>query len=170
MYVIDDLDDAEDTSDPFYENLENSNGKVIIFIARGVGILVAFAALMFLGNYHMSLVLYLFFLQWISYFSTYTKYKLARPWYCHFLYFRTSVDTCVSSSNIGYVYFQVGGSDHHLLLLCGHPLLAQVREDSDEKLSQFTLQGLSLILFSWNHYYSTSISVHNFPIFISKTN
>jgi hypothetical protein len=63
MYVIDDLDDAEDTSDPFYENLENSNGKVIIFIARGVGILVAFAALMFLGNYHMSLVLYLFFLQ-----------------------------------------------------------------------------------------------------------
>lgn len=34
--LLDDMDD-EDTTDPFYENLENSNGKVIIFIARGVG-------------------------------------------------------------------------------------------------------------------------------------
>mmetsp|Transcript_20597 Transcript_20597/g.34657 ORF Transcript_20597/g.34657 Transcript_20597/m.34657 type:complete len:101 (-) Transcript_20597:761-1063(-) len=42
------LEDEDTTTDPFYENLENSNGRVIVFIARGVGILVAFAALMFL--------------------------------------------------------------------------------------------------------------------------
>lgn len=34
--ATDDLEE-DDTADPFYENLENSNGKVIIFIARGVG-------------------------------------------------------------------------------------------------------------------------------------
>jgi len=49
--IMDDLlEDEDTTTDPFYENLENSNGRVIVFIARGVGILVAFAALMFLGN------------------------------------------------------------------------------------------------------------------------
>ena len=47
--VTDDLDD-DDTTDPFYENLESSNGKVIVFIARAVGFLVAFAAMMFLGK------------------------------------------------------------------------------------------------------------------------
>ena len=44
---VDGLDDEVDTAaDPFYDNLDNSNGRVIIFIARGVGMSAATAPLL----------------------------------------------------------------------------------------------------------------------------